>query len=52
MIHIDHNIAAISAPYTLPSTARSITVAPNIINLIRRNDRWLISGIADNSRKD
>jgi hypothetical protein len=52
IIHIDDNIAVIWAPYTFTVDGKIDHCGTNIITLIRRNDRWLISGIADNSRKD
>jgi hypothetical protein len=47
MIHIDDSIAVIWAPYTFTFDGKIDHCGTNIINRIRRNDRWLISGIAD-----
>jgi hypothetical protein len=52
VVHIDDNIAVIWAPYTFTFDGKMHHCGTNIITLIRRDGRWLISGIADNSRTD
>jgi hypothetical protein len=52
VVHIDDDIAVIWAPYTFTFDGKVDHCGTNIITLIRRDGRWLISGIADNSRKD
>ena len=52
VVHIDDNIAVIWAPYTFTFDGKIDHCGTNIITLIRRDGRWLISGIADNSRTD
>jgi hypothetical protein len=49
IIHIDDS-AVIRAPYTFTFDGKIDHCGTNIISLIRRNDRRVISGIADNSK--
>lgn len=50
VIHIDDNIAVIWAPYRFFFDAQLHHSGTNIVSLLLHEGRWLISGIADNSR--
>ena len=52
LVRIDDDIAIIWAPYVFTIDGKVDHCGTDIVNLIRLNNRWLISGIADNSRKD
>jgi hypothetical protein len=52
IVHIDDDIAVLWAPYTVTVDGKIDHCGTNIITLIRRDGRWLISNIADNSKKD
>ena len=50
VIHIDDNIAVIWAPYRFFFDGHLHHSGTNIVSLLKHEGRWLISGIADNSR--
>jgi hypothetical protein len=50
VVFIDDNIASIWAPYEFFHDGKLHHVGTNIINLVRLDGRWLISGVSDNSR--
>jgi hypothetical protein len=50
IVHIDDDIAVIWAPYTFTFDGKTHHCGTNIVSMIRRDGRWLISGVADNSR--
>jgi hypothetical protein len=52
LVRIDDDIAIIWAPYEVLSGGKIHHCGTNIVNLIHRDGRWLISGLADNSRKN
>jgi hypothetical protein len=50
VVRIDDDIAVIWTPYDFLIDGKIDHCGTDLINLIRRDNRWLISGIADNSR--
>jgi hypothetical protein len=52
LVRIDDDIAIIWAPYDVLIGDKVDHCGTNIVNLIHRDGRWLISGLADNSRKN
>lgn len=50
-IRIDDGIAIIWAPYEFLIDGRVDHRGTDVVNLVRSNGRWLIAGIADNSRR-
>ncbi len=50
LVRIDNDLAVIWAPYEFLLDGKVQHCGTDIANLVRRNGRWLISGIADNSR--
>ncbi|WP_082190044.1 nuclear transport factor 2 family protein [Frateuria defendens] len=50
-IHIDDDIAVIWAPYTFLLNGKAHHCGTDVVNLARVEGRWLIAGIADNSRE-
>lgn len=52
IIHVDDDIAVIWAPYNVLVAGKIDHCGTNVFTLLRRDGRWLISNIADNSRKD
>lgn len=52
LVRVDNDIAVVWVPYLFFIDGRVDHCGTDLINLIRRDRRWLISGIADNSRKD
>jgi hypothetical protein len=50
LVRVDDDIAIIWAPYTAFRGGKIDHCGTNIVNLIHRDGRWLISGLADNSR--
>lgn len=51
-IRIDDDIAVVWSPYTVFFDGKIDHCGTNIFSLIRRDGRWLISNVADNSRRD
>ncbi|MGC1550302.1 MAG: hypothetical protein WA777_17420 [Rhodanobacter sp.] len=52
LVRIDNDIAIIWAPYEFLIDGKVDHCGTDVANLVRRNGRWLVAGIADNSRKD
>lgn len=52
LVRIDDDIAIIWAPYEFMVEGKLDHCGTDIVNLVRRDGRWLIAGIADNSRKN
>ena len=52
IVHIDDDIAVIWAPYVVTVGDKIDHCGTNIVTLIRRDGRWLISNLADNSKSD
>lgn len=50
LVRIDNDLAVIWAPYEFQLDGKVQHCGTDIANLVHRNGRWLISGIADNSR--
>lgn len=50
LVRIDNDLAVIWAPYEFLLDGKVQHCGTDIANLVHRNGRWLISGIADNSR--
>jgi hypothetical protein len=51
VVHIDHDIAVIWTPYVFTINGKIDHCGTDVVNLIKHDGRWLISNIADNSRK-
>jgi Putative lumazine-binding len=51
LIRIDDDIAIIWAPYVFSIDGKGDHEGTDIVNLVKKDGRWLISGIADNGRK-
>lgn len=51
LIRIDDDIAVIFTSYDFLIDGKVDHCGSDIVNLIRRDGRWMISGLADNSRK-
>ncbi|WP_394846883.1 nuclear transport factor 2 family protein [Pendulispora brunnea] len=52
LIRIDDNIAVIWASYDFFIDGKVDHCGTDMINLVKRDGRWLVSGITDNSRKN
>jgi hypothetical protein len=52
LIRIDNDIALVWAPYKVLLAGKVDHCGTDVVNLVRKNNRWFIAGIADNSRKD
>lgn len=52
LIGIDNDIAFVWAPYKVLVAGKVDHCGTDVVNLVRKNNRWFIAGIADNSRKD
>jgi hypothetical protein len=52
LVRIDNDIAIIWAPYEFLREGKVDHCGTDIAHLVRRDGRWLIAGIADNSRQD
>ena len=52
LIRIDDDIAMIWAPYEFLVDGQVDHCGTDVVNLVRRDGKWMIAGIADNSRKD
>jgi len=52
LIRIDNDIALIWAPYKVLLAGKVDHCGTDVVNLVRKNNRWFIAGIADNSQKD
>lgn len=50
LIRIDDDIAMVWAPYEFLLNGKVVHCGTDVINLVRDNQRWVISGISDNSR--
>lgn len=51
LIRIDDDIAIIWAPYEFLIEGKIDHRGTDVVNLVRHDGRWMIAGIADNSRK-
>jgi len=51
LVHIDDDVAVIWTPYDFLVEGKVDHCGTDIVNLVKRDGRWLISGIADNGRK-
>lgn len=51
IVHIDNDIAVIWAPYEFLEDGKVTHCGTDIAHLVRREGRWLIAGIADNSHE-
>src|ERR1700754_2452482 len=47
IIHLDNDIGVLWTPYVFLINGKVDHCGTNIVNLIRRDGRWLISGVAD-----
>lgn len=52
LVRIDDNIAIIWAPYVVTVDGNVDHCGTDIVHLVRIDNKWLIAGIADNSRKE
>jgi hypothetical protein len=52
IVHIDNDIAVLWTPYVFLINGKLDHCGTDIVNLVRRDGHWLISGVADNSRKN
>jgi len=52
IVHVDDDIAVIWAPYNVIVGDKIDHCGTNVFTLLRRDGRWLVSNIADNSKKD
>ena len=52
LVRIDDDIAVVWVPYKFFIDDKLDHCGTDLFSLIRRDGRWLVSGIADNSRKD
>jgi hypothetical protein len=52
LVRIDDNIAIIWSPYVFTIDGKLDHCGTDIVNLVRLDGKWLIAGLADNSRKD
>ncbi|MBD8899361.1 nuclear transport factor 2 family protein [Rhodanobacter sp. DHG33] len=50
LVHVDDNIAVVWAPYVFLLDGKPHHCGTDVFNLARVDGRWLISGVADNSR--
>lgn len=51
LIRIDDDIAIIWAPYVFSIDGKGDHEGTDIVNLVKKDGRWLVAGIADNGRK-
>lgn len=51
LIRIDDDIAIIWAPYVFLIDGKGDHEGTDVVNLVKKDGRWLIAGIADNGRK-
>ncbi|HEY4147208.1 nuclear transport factor 2 family protein [Pinirhizobacter sp.] len=51
-VRIDDDIAMVWAPYEFLLNGKVVHCGTDVINLVHENQRWVISGIADNSRNN
>jgi ketosteroid isomerase-like protein len=51
LVHVDHDLAVVWAPYTFASNGRMAHCGTDVFTLARLDGRWTIVGIADNERK-
>lgn len=51
LVRIDGDIAMIWAPYEFLIDGKVDHCGTDVANLVRRDGRWLVAGLADNSRK-
>jgi hypothetical protein len=51
LVHIDDDVAVIWAPYEFLVDGKVDHCGTDIAHLVKRDGRWLVAGIADNSRK-
>lgn len=52
IVHIDDDIALVWAPYEFLSDGKVEHCGTDVINLLKKDGRWLISGIADNTHHE
>ena len=52
LVRIDNDIAIVWAPYEFLSEGKPDHCGTDVFTLFRRDSRWLVSAIADNSRSD
>ena len=52
LVRIDDDIAVVWVPYTFFYDGKIDHCGTDLFSLIRRDGRWLISNVADNSRKE
>ena len=52
LVHIDDDIAVVWVPYEFLVDGKIHHCGTDIANLVYRNGRWLISGLADNSHEN
>jgi hypothetical protein len=52
LIRIDDSVALIWARYTLTIDGKLDHCGTDIVNLVRLDGKWLIAGLADNSRSE
>jgi hypothetical protein len=52
LVRIDDNIAIIWTPYVVTVDGKFDHCGTDIANLVRLDGKWLIAGLADNSRKE
>lgn len=52
LVRIDDDIAVVWVPYKYFIDEKLDHCGTDLLSLLRRDGRWLVSGIADNSRKD
>lgn len=50
LVRIDDDIAMIWTPYDVLKDGKVDHCGTDVVNLVRRDGRWLIAGLADNSR--
>jgi hypothetical protein len=52
LVRVDNDIAIVWAPYEFLIDGKPDHCGTDVVNLVRRDGRWLIAGIADTSRKN
>ena len=52
LVRVDGDIAMVWAPYEFLVDGKVRHCGTDVVNLVRMSGRWLIAGIADNSRND
>jgi hypothetical protein len=50
-VMVDHDIAMVWAPYEFLINGTIYHIGTNIISLLKRDEKWLISAVANTSRK-